>query len=163
MNMQTETTALDRIKRIARRISREERRSSALQMFDGLGLDEDDVAHMAESVGLEADDLLLMSTTSVVQAERQIVDGQTTAQVTEIHELLREVHREVCGNSVERLNLLSQTQHELYQATSKTPEKANELCIKAGHSLSGHTRECLSVLVKLGLLKHIHREGYVRT
>ena len=88
---------------------------------------------------------------------------ETMAQGEEILQLLREVHQEVCGNSVERLNLLSQVQHELYQAASKTPAKANELCSKSGHSLSGHTRECLSVLVKLGLLKHIHREGYVRT
>jgi hypothetical protein len=108
--MRKEPTALDRIKRIARRISREEQRSSALRVFEGLGWDEDDVAHMAESVGLEADDLFLMSTTSVVQEGGNVVDGQLMDQGNEIVRLLSEVHREVCGTSVIPLNTGCRTQ-----------------------------------------------------
>lgn len=160
--IRNEPTALDRIKRTASRISREERRSSALQMFEGLGLDEDDVAHMAESVGLEADDLLLMSTTSVVQEGRHVVDGETMAQGNEIFRLLSDVHQAVCGEVVVPLHRLNVTERELYEAASTTPRRAVQLCLLAGHDLSSHTKQCLAVLVKLGLLTKVRGQGYVR-
>lgn len=49
---------LEQLKKMARRITKEEQKLSALRMYERNGLD--DVTKMADVVGLEVDDLLLM-------------------------------------------------------------------------------------------------------
>jgi hypothetical protein len=51
---------LEQLKKMARRITKEEQKLSALRMYERNGLDLDDVTKMADVVGLEMDDLLLM-------------------------------------------------------------------------------------------------------
>lgn len=64
---------LEQLKKIARRTTREERRLSALRMYERSGLDLDDVTKMAGAVGLEVDDLLLMHPATIgIQKPRRI-------------------------------------------------------------------------------------------
>tara|TARA_R110002072_G_scaffold303073_1_gene492835 strand:+ start:8370 stop:8786 length:417 start_codon:yes stop_codon:yes gene_type:complete len=51
---------LEQLKKMARRITKEEQKLSALRMYERNGLDLDDVTKMADAVGLEVDELLLM-------------------------------------------------------------------------------------------------------
>jgi hypothetical protein len=60
-----------------------------------------------------------------------------------------------------KIALLSQTERELFEESSEHERRAAQtIADRAGHDLSGQTKGCLSVLVKLGLLDK-HR-GYLR-
>lgn len=71
---------LTRLKRMARRITKDEQMEGNLRMFDAMGLDIDDVRTMAESVGLEADDLLLLSTGTTIPAKPRRIIGKPGRQ-----------------------------------------------------------------------------------
>jgi hypothetical protein len=68
------TTRLQQLKEIARQLTRDDIIEANLRMFEGQGLDINDIQTMAESVGLEVEDLLLLSTrASVSSTPRRIV------------------------------------------------------------------------------------------
>ncbi len=57
---------LQRTLKMARQVTKEETMQGNLIMFQGLGLDEEDIERMAKVVGLELDDLLLLHPSRLV-------------------------------------------------------------------------------------------------
>ena len=61
-----------------------------------------------------------------------------------------------------QVDALSQNERELYEEASTTqPIRGEVLAVHAGHEYDGQIKGCLSLLVKLGLLKKV-RGGYLR-
>ncbi len=73
---------LEQLKKQGRRITNEERKLSALRMYERNGLDLDDVTKMADVVGLEVDDLLLMPPATVGVPKPRRVIGLPGRKVT---------------------------------------------------------------------------------
>ena len=86
---------LKRIIRVSRRITVAETMEANMQVFEGLGLDADDVEQMAESVGLKAEDLLLMNTHVTVGMDQRVAPPgspgrkKTTVDIAEFARLGR--------------------------------------------------------------------------
>jgi DNA-binding IclR family transcriptional regulator len=72
----------------------------------------------------------------------------------------------VVKRQASRLASLSPTERDLYDAADEQePFNAEDLCARTGmHDLNSTTKQCLSHLVKLELLKKAGgRKGYLRT
>lgn len=77
-----------------------------------------------------------------------------------------EIHEVIVKQQASRLASLSLTERELYDAASEDEAfGGKDLCRRTRtHSLNSRTKQCLSTLVKLGLLrKAAGRRGYLRT
>jgi hypothetical protein len=84
---------------------------------------------------------------------------------SDVVRLVAEMHEVVVQRQANRLESLSQTERDLYDvADEQEALGARDLCLRTRlHDLNSHTKQCLSNLVKWGLLKKARgRKGYLR-
>ena len=157
MDRPTSADLLARLKRRVRRISIQEQIEAGLASLAATGIPIDELESLARSNGLELDDIALaVPTSSFRQAQNE----------SDLPRMVAEIHEVIVQRQANRLASLSETERDLYEAASEDePFGASELCHRTRiHDLDSRTKQCLSNLVKLGLLKKIRgRNGYLRT
>jgi hypothetical protein len=153
---------LNAIKKLARYVTYDEELQRGLEILEATGLPLEDVASLARSVGLDLEDVAhtIGSGRSVPHRPSPVqIEADLARQISEIHEVVVE-------RQAHRLASLSQTERDLYNAADEQEAfKAEVLCARTDiHYLNSNTKQCLSNLVKSGLLKKAGgRKGYLRT
>jgi hypothetical protein len=129
--------------------------------LEATGLPLEDVAALARSVGIDLEDVAY-----TVGSRNSIRHRLQTVEIeANLVRLISEMHEVVVKRQANRLEALSPTERDLYDAASEQEAfNAEALCARTGiHYLNSATKQCLSNLVKLGLLKKVGgRKGYRR-
>jgi len=150
------------LKQHARKITYEEIIQAGMDALDRTGLDIQDLDRLARKSGLELEDVAYSLGSS--HGRRHVyypvhLDSDAVRLIVELHEVIvkRQAHR---------LSSLSEMERDLYYAADELePFSARDLCLRTRtHDLDARSKQCLSNLVKMGLLtKAGGRRGYVRT
>lgn len=162
MNNQTIKEKFAALKKTAKHVTTEEILQRGIEVLEATGLPLEDVAALARSVGLDLEDVVytIGSGHSVPHRPQPVqIEANLVRLISEMHEVL--VNRQAS-----RLASLSRTERDLYDAADDEEAfNAEYLCARTGiHYLNSTTKQCLSNLVKLGLLKKAGgRKGYLRT
>lgn len=150
------------LKKTARRVTTEEVLQRGLEVLEATCLPLENVAALARNVGLDLDEVAY-TIGSGTSGPHRPPPVQIEADVAR---LVAEIHDVVVMRQASRLASLSQTERDLYDVASETEAfGGSELCLRTGiHDLNSRTKQCLSNLVKLGLLRKAEgRRGYLRT
>lgn len=162
MNNQTIQDKLAALKKISRYVTTEEMVQRGLEALEATGLPLEDVAALAQSVGLDLEDVAC-----TIGGRHGVAHQHPPVQIeADLVRLISEMHEVVVKRQANRLAALSPTERDLYDAADEQQAlKARDLCLRTGvHDLDARTKQCLSNLVKLGLLvKAGGRTGYLRT
>lgn len=162
MNKLTAKEKFAALKKTARQVTTEEIFQRGLEVLEATGLPLEDVAALARSVGIDLEDV------AYTVGSRNSIPHRLQAVEIEANlvRLISEMHEVVVKRQASRLASLSRTERDLYDAADdKEAFNAEVLCARTGiHFLNSTTKQCLSHLVKLGLLKKAGgRKGYLRT
>lgn len=162
MNNQTIQEKFAALKKTAKHVTTEDILQRGLDVLEATGLPLDDVAALARSVGIDLEDV------AYTVGSRQSIRHRPPPVEIEANlvRLISEMHEVVVKRQASRLASLSQAERDLYDVASETEAfGASELCLRTGiHDLNSRTKQCLSNLVKLELLRKIRgRKGYLRT
>lgn len=160
MNNQTAQEKLAALKKLARKVTTEEVVQCGREVLEATCLPLEDVAALARSVGLDLEDVAY-----TVGSRHSIPHRVPPVQIeANLVRLISEMHEVVVKRQASRLSTLSQTERDLYDAASEHEAfGAKDLCLRTGiHYLNSRTKQCLSNLVKLELLRKKGRQGYLR-
>lgn len=162
MTNQTTREKFAGLKKNARRVTTEEILQRGLEALEATCLPLEDLATLARSVGLDLDDVAY-----TIGSGRSVPHRPPPVQIeVDLARLITEMHEVVVRRQASRLASLSRTERELFDAASEHQAfGGSELCNRTGiHDFNSRTKQCLSNLVKLGLLKKADgRQGYLRT
>lgn len=162
MNNLTAKEKFAALKKTAKHVTTEEILQRGLEVLEATGLPLEDVAALARSVGIDLEDVAY-----TVGSRNSIPHRLQTVEIeASLVRLISEMHEVVVKRQANRLSALSPTERDLYDAASEQEAfNAEVLCARTGiHFLNSATKQCLSNLVKLGLLKKVGgRKGYLRS
>lgn len=162
MNNQTTQEKFAALKKTAKHVTTEDILQRGLEVLEATGLPLEDVAALARSVGLDIEDVVY-TVGDHHGVPHRVPPVQLEANLVR---LISEMHEVLVKRQASRLESLSQTERDLYDVASETEAfGASQLCLRTGiHNLNSRTKQCLSNLVKLELLKKVRgRKGYLRT
>lgn len=160
MNNLTAKEKFAALKKTAKHVTTEEILQRGLEVLEATGLPLEDVAALARSVGIDLEDVAY-----TVGSRNSIPHRLPPVQIeANLVRLISEMHEVVVKRQASRLASLSQTERDLYEVASEFEAfGASDLCLRTGmHDLNSHTKQCLSNLVKLELLRKEGRRGYLR-
>lgn len=162
MNNQTIQEKFAALKKTAKHVTAEEILQRGLEVLEATGLPLEDVAALARSVGLDIEEVVY-----TVGDHHGVPHRVPPVQIeANLVRLISEMHEVVVKRQASRLASLSRTERDLYDAADDEEAfNAESLCARTGiHYLNSTMKQCLSNLVKLGLLKKVGgRKGYLRT
>ena len=161
MNNLTAKEKFAALKKISRHVTTEEILQRGLEVLEATGLPLEDVAALARSVGIDLEDV-----TYTVGSRHSIPHRPPPVEIeANLVRLISEMHEVVVKRQASRLASLSPTERDLYDAASEHEAfGAKDLCLRTGiHDLNSRTKQCLSNLVKLELLRKEGQRGYLRT
>ena len=163
MSNQTIQEKFAALKKMSRNhVTTEDILQRGLEVLEATGLPLEDLAALARSVGLDLEDVVYTFGSS-----RSVSYRPPPVQIeADLARLISEMHEVVVRRQASRLASLSRTERELYDAADDEEAfNAESLCARTGiHYLNSTMKQCLSNLVKLGLLKKVGgRKGYLRT
>jgi hypothetical protein len=160
MNKESTLDKLNKLKKLGRVVTTAEIIRRGLKVLEKTGLPSEDVEDLAHRYGLELDDIAY-TVASPFSFRCEPAPVQVKADVVQ---LITEIHEVVVKQLEYRLALLSQIERDLYEvADEQRSFRGKELCLRTGiHDLDSRTKQCLSNLVKLGLLTKVIG-GYLKT
>lgn len=160
MSNQTARDNFAALKKISRHVTTEEILQRGLEVLEATGLPLEDVAALARSVGIDLEDVAF-----TVGSRHSIPHRLPPVQIeANLVRLISEMHEVLVTRQASRLASLSRTERDLYDAASEHEAfGAKDLCVRTAiHDLNSRTKQCLSNLVKLELLRNEGRRGYLR-